>query len=44
MTEYDKECLRSTMERKLNNSVEELVYLLQVNELRSPDTKVHTLT
>lgn len=44
MTEYDKECLRSTMERKLNDSVGELVYLLQVNELRSPDTKVHTLT
>lgn len=44
MTEYDRECLRSTLEGNLNNAVKELVSLLQINELRSPDTKVHTLT
>lgn len=44
MIENEKEHLRSTMERSLNNSVKELVSLLQINELRSPDTKVHTLT
>lgn len=44
MTEYDRECLRSKLEGNLNNAVKKLVTLLQVNELRSPDTKVHTLT
>ncbi|MGN1210458.1 MAG: hypothetical protein ACI4TM_02145 [Candidatus Cryptobacteroides sp.] len=44
MTENERDFLRSTLERNLNDKVEDLVHLLEINETRAAEIKVPTLT